>query len=331
MRTSLGIDVVAQQVYLAMVAEPRADVQKLAEQLDESTAAVEQALAQLARLSLIAPGDGATGWLPVDPEVGLAAMLARQQAELAQRQQQFEDSRLAVAQLLASQGRRPQGQVPGVEWLSGEAALWERVAELAEGCEEEVLTLGPTERLTDSVLRAARTLDETVLRRGARSRSVLLESARNDSSAMPYLRWKMDALGGVRTLPSLPVWMILIDRRHVVVPVSSFRSVMGGLVCTADSMVNTFAALFATLWKEALPLTEARPRTGGHLSLQEQHILRLWAQGLTDASAARQMDVSLRTVRRLSDKLTDRFGAHSRFQLGAMAIAEGSIRAEDMI
>ncbi|MDH6122685.1 helix-turn-helix domain-containing protein [Kitasatospora sp. GAS204B] len=331
MRTSLGIDSVAQQVYLAMVAEPRADVHKLAERLDRRPESVEEALGQLAGLDLIAPGDGATGWLPVEPEVGLPAMLARQQAELAQRQQQFEDSRLAVAQLLATHGRRTQGQVPGVEWVSGEAALWRRVAELAEDCRQEVLTLGPTERLTDSVLEAARALDETVLRRGVRSRAVLLESTRNDNSAMPYLRWKTDTLGGVRTLPSLPVWMILIDRQHLVVPVSTFRSVLGGLVCTAESMVNAFAALFATHWREAIALTEARPRTGGHLSLQEQHILRLWAQGLTDASAARQMDVSLRTVRRLSDRLTDRFGAHSRFQLGAMAIAEGSIRAEDMI
>ncbi|WP_406278231.1 LuxR C-terminal-related transcriptional regulator [Embleya sp. NBC_00896] len=325
------MDSVAQGVYLTMVAQPHADVQKLAEQLEESDTAISRALEQLSRLSLVAPGGGATGWMPIEPEVGLAAMLARQQADLARHQLQVEDSRLEVAQLLATHGRRTQGQVPGVEWLSGEAAVWERVAELADGCREEALSLGPTERLTETVIEAGRPVDESVLRHGARSRSILLESARNDNAAMPYLRWKMDSVGGVRTLPSLPVWMILIDRRHVVIPVSSFRSVMGGLVCTAESIINAFVALFAKLWKEALPLTGARPRTAGNLSLQEQHILRLWAQGLTDASAARQMDVSLRTVRRLSEKLTDRFGAHSRFQLGAMAIAEGSIRPEDMI
>lgn len=331
LRTSLGIDSVAQSVYLTMVAQPQASVQKLAEQLDESDIAVSRALERLSHLSLVAPGDGATGWMPVEPEVGLTAVLARQQAELARHQLQVEDSRLKVAQLLATHGRRAPGQVPGVEWLTGEAAVWERVAELAEGCEEEALFLGPTERLTEAVIEASRPVDEVLLRRGAQSRSILLESARNDTAAMPYLRWKMNSVGGVRTLPSLPVWMILIDRRHAVVPVSNFRSVMGGLVCTAESITNAFEALFAKLWEEALPLTEARPRHHGRLSLQEQHILRLWAKGLTDASAARQMDVSLRTVRRLSEKLTERFGAHSRFQLGAMAIAEGGIRAEDLI
>ncbi|MHA6757550.1 LuxR C-terminal-related transcriptional regulator [Streptacidiphilus sp. PAMC 29251] len=316
MLTTLGIDSVAESVYLAMVAQPHAEIPKLAEQLDESDMVIGRALERLSRLSLLVPGDGSTGWLPVEPEVGFASLLARQQADLAQHQLQVEESRLEVAQALATHGRRPQGQVPGVEWLSGEAAVWQRVADLADGCQEETLSLGPTERLTESVIEASRPVDETVLRRGARSRSILLESARNDNSAMPYLRWKMESVGGVRMLPSLPVWMILIDRQYVVVPVANGRAVMGGLVCTAESIISAFAALFAKLWREALPLTEARPRTRGLLSLQEKHILRLWAQGLTDASAARQMDVSLRTVRRLSDKLTDRFGAHSRFQLG---------------
>ncbi|MDI5970655.1 helix-turn-helix transcriptional regulator [Streptomyces sp. SL13] len=331
MPTTLELDSVAKSVYLAMVAQPHADVRKLAEQLDESDGSVNRALEQLSELSLVAPGDAATGWMPVEPEVGLTAMLARQQADLARRQLQFEDSRLEVARLLAAHGSRPQGHVPGVEWLSGESAVWKRVAELADGCEEETLSLGPTERLSQTVIDASRPVDESLLLRGIRSRSILLDSARSDPSAMDYLRWKTDSVGGVRTLPSLPVWMILIDRRHVVVPVSNFRSVMGGLVCTTESIVNAFAELFAKLWKEATPLTDARPRTHGRLSLQEQHILRLWARGLTDASAARQMDVSLRTVRRLSEKLTERFGAHSRFQLGAMAIAQGSILADDMI
>ncbi len=330
MPTSLGLDAVAKNVYLAMVDQPQADVPKLAACLAESDRAVREALERLSRLSLVAPGDAASGWRPVDPEVGLTAMLARQQADLAHRQLQFEDTRLEVARLLAEHNGRAPGRVPGVDWLSGERAVWARITELAGRCEGELLTLGPAERLSAEQIGCARTVDETLLERGARSRSILLDSARSDPAALEYLRWKTDELGGVRTLPTLPVWMVLADGQ-VVIPVSTFRSVAGGLVCTAESIVNAFAELFAKLWKEAAPLTQARPRTRGRLSLQEQHILRLWAKGLTDASAARQMDVSLRTVRRLSERLTERFGAHSRFQLGVMAVAEGSLRAEDLM
>jgi DNA-binding CsgD family transcriptional regulator len=327
----LGIDSVAQNVYLAMVSEPYADATKLAERLDIADAAVHEALLLLERLSLIVPGDRASGYAPVDPEVGLSAILARRHAELAKRQEEYEGCRLEVASLLAACGRREEGRIPGVEWISGEDQVWQRVEELAEVCERELACLGPTERPSGSVLEALRSVDETVTRRGGRIRSLLLESVRNDASAMPYLRGMMGRPDSARTLPSLPVWMIMADRRHLVLPMASDRVLLGALVCRAEPIVNAFAALFAKLWKEASPLAEARARTGGRLSQQEWHILRLWAQGMTDASAARHMDVSLRTVRRLSDRLTERFGAQSRFQLGAMAVAAGSIRSEDML
>lgn len=327
----LGMDSVAQNVYLTMVSEPYADTTKLAERLGITEAAVLGALALLEQLCLVVPGERASGYTPVEPEVGLSAMLARQHTELARRQEEYEGCRLEVAQLLAACGRPEEGRIPGVEWCSGQDAVWRRVAELAEVCERELVCLGPAERPTLAVLEALSAADETVARRGGQMRALLLESVRNDAAAMPYLRGMMGRPDTARTLPSLPVWMIMADRRHLVLPVTSGRVVVGALLCGAEPLVNAFAALFVKLWKEAAPLAEARARTGGRLSLQERHILRLWAQGMTDASAARHMDVSLRTVRRLSDRLTERFGAQSRFQLGAMAVAAGSIRPEDMI
>ncbi|MDO0928847.1 helix-turn-helix domain-containing protein [Streptomyces sp. TG1A-8] len=331
MGTSLGIDSVARSVYLAMVDRPGAGVAELAEQLGETEDWVRDGLERLSALLLVVPADGATGWRPVDPEVGLAAMLARQQAELARHRLQVEDSRLEVTRLLSEHGRGSRSGVPGVEWLAGPDAVWRRVADLAESCAQEWLTVGPTERLGTPAVEAGRPVDEILHRRGTPTRTIVLESVRNDPGTMGRLRWRGEHAGAVRTLPSLPVWMILSDRTHAVVPVTGAASVIGAMVCGVESVTEAFAALFARLWKEAQPLTDARPRTRGSLSLQEQHVLRLWAQGLTDAAAARRMDVSLRTVRRLSEKLTDRFGAQSRFQLGALAIAQGGIRVEDMV
>ncbi|WP_299541543.1 helix-turn-helix domain-containing protein [uncultured Streptomyces sp.] len=326
MRTPLDIDSVSRSVYLAMVDLPGAGITELAQQLKEAEETVRQGLERLSALLLVVPGDTATGWRPVDLELGLAAILARQQAELARHRLQVEDSRLEVTRLLTEHGR---GSMPGVEWLAGADAVWRRVAELAEGCEQEWLTVGPTERLAVAA-RSARPVEDILRRRGTAARTIVLESVRNDPEAMDRVRGSGDSIGSIRTLPSLPAWMILCDRTHAVVPVAGAQSVVGAMVCCVDSVTEAFAALFARLWKEALPLTEARPRTRGGLSLQEQHVLRLWAQGLTDAAAARRMDVSLRTVRRLSEKLTDRFGAQSRFQLGALAIAQGGILVEDV-
>jgi DNA-binding NarL/FixJ family response regulator len=114
------------------------------------------------------------------------------------------------------------------------------------------------------------------------------------------------------------------------VSVSNISGIPAALVVNCEAVIGSFVMLFGKLWTEAEPLSESRPRRRGKVSLQEKHILKLWAQGHTDVSAAHRMDVSLRTVRRLSDRLTERLGAHSRFQLGARAIAQKLIDPADV-
>src|SRR5258708_4672604 len=166
-----------------------------------------------------------------------------------------------------------------------------------------------------------RTIDKGLLERGIRSRSIVLDAVRNDRPTVSYLRREAEIGGEVRTLPTLPARVRVFDRRRALVPVSNLTGITGALVVSCDAIVEAFVMLFTMLWADAEPLADHRQRQPGALSPQEAHILRLWAQGYTDASAARRMQVSLRTVRRLSDQLTERLGAHSRFQLGAAAMA----------
>ncbi|MGW2715659.1 helix-turn-helix domain-containing protein, partial [Streptomyces sp. NPDC001356] len=159
MRTSLGIDSVARSVYIAMADRPGAKVSELAEHLGETEETVREGLERLSALLLVVPGDSASGWRPVDPEVGLAAMLARQQDELARHRLQVEGSRLEVTRLLSERGRRG-ASVPDVEWLAGADAVWRHVTSLAEECADEWLTVGPAERLDAAALEAGRPVDE---------------------------------------------------------------------------------------------------------------------------------------------------------------------------
>lgn len=160
----LGIDSVAQYVYLAMVSEPCSDAAKPAERLDVSEDAAREVLVLLERLSLIVPGNRASGYPPVEPEVGLSAMPARQCAELALRQEEHEGCRPEAAKLPAAGGLREEDRIPGVDWISGEDPVPRRVDELAGVCEHELACLGPTEHPGGSVigpLRSATNLDGT--------------------------------------------------------------------------------------------------------------------------------------------------------------------------
>jgi DNA-binding CsgD family transcriptional regulator len=60
------------------------------------------------------------------------------------------------------------------------------------------------------------------------------------------------------------------------------------------------------------------------LSLREQHLVALLSAGHTDASAARHLKISQRSVSTLIRSLMDRLGVENRFQLG---LALGSLGA----
>lgn len=321
-RQGFELDTTAESVYQNVVENPNVSTEKLAELMALSEVTVQFALEHLARLELITRVAGCDGWTAIEPEVGLAALLARQQAELARHQQQVEDSRLTVARLLASCGQRSAQDAAGVEWVIGGSAVRARTARLAADCREEYLSFRLAGQPSTRALDSARTIDEDILARGVPSRSIVLDSVRNDKPTMAYLRWEIGAGADVRTLPTLPARVRIFDRRHAVVSVSNLTGMAGALTVGCDAVVDSFVTLFSKLWAEAEPLGDCRPRRGDNLSSQEVHILKLWAQGHTDASAARRMEVSLRTVRRLSDRLAERLGTRSRFQLGAVAIAK---------
>lgn len=82
------------------------------------------------------------------------------------------------------------------------------------------------------------------------------------------------------------------------------------------------------------PVTGPRPaaprREPSPPSPRERKLLRLWARGYTDQRAARELEVSLRTVRRMSASLMERFGVHSRFQVGGLAHQRGWISLDDL-
>ncbi|MFJ6687006.1 helix-turn-helix domain-containing protein [Streptomyces werraensis] len=88
-------------------------------------------------------------------------------------------------------------------------------------------------------------------------------------------------------------------------------------------MITALVALFEQTWEQAVPLGVQRPVAPEGPTAQEQVLLKLLAGGSTDEVAARQLGVSLRTVRRIMAELMNRLGARSRFEAGLLAAHSG--------
>ncbi|WP_030206861.1 LuxR C-terminal-related transcriptional regulator [Streptomyces sp. NRRL S-87] len=328
MLSTLGLETDAELVYRAMLRLPRAGVPALAGECALSEDDVRAALDQLSTLALVRPSHTGDGSLrAVSPEVGMELLMVRQQAEIAAQQQRLEQSRAAAAQLIAEYADlRPATAHPGVEQLLGLDEIRDRLARLTREVREEVVSLSPGGAQTPENLAAARPLDEELLGRGVRMRTIYLASVRNDRPTVEYADWLASRGGQVRTLTTLPTRMIIVDRATAVIPVSSDDTAAGAVVLTGQGTLSALTALFEGLWSAAEPLGSepaSAPPEEEALTPQLATVLRFLADGHTDDAIAKRLGVSSRTARRLATELMDRLGARSRFEAGARAVQRG--------
>ncbi len=186
-----------------------------------------------------------------------------------------------------------------------------------------MLSFAPGGPQPAQVMEASRALDEETLSRGVRMRTVYLDSVRNDALTVQYAQWLNELGGTVRTVPALPLRMIIADNVTAVVPLDPEDPRKGAVVLRSPGVIAALRALFEQVWEQAKPLGEAPQRNAHGLTEQERQLLRLLAGGLTDERAAQRLGVSLRTIRRMMADLMTRTDSRSRFQAGIKVASLG--------
>ncbi|CAM5426726.1 LuxR C-terminal-related transcriptional regulator [Streptomyces abikoensis] len=191
------------------------------------------------------------------------------------------------------------------------------------------MTFAPDGAHTRESIAAARPLNQQLLDRGVRIRTLYLGSVRNSPETVEYVDWLTERGGQVRTVPALPIRMIISDRSSAVLPVSGDDPSEGALLLTGHGTLTALCALFESAWASAQPLGRAKSRDERGLTGQESTVLRLLAAGHTDEAIAKRLGVSSRTARRIATDLMERLGAHSRFEAGVKAVRRGWRPAQD--
>jgi DNA-binding CsgD family transcriptional regulator/sugar-specific transcriptional regulator TrmB len=317
-----GVDRQVESVYLALLEHPAAGVRDIAHMLDIREDDVHDALDKLADLSLVGPQRDGQGTIHlISPDVALSYLVAREKARLLQRQHQVENSRAAIATLIAklSAERAPAPATAALAQVFGLDAIRAKLAELAYNTERQVLSLMPDGPQTVENLEASKPLDEMLLGRDVEILTIYLDSVRNDPQNRGYVRWLVDLGGQVRTTAVLPLRLVVFDRCIAVVPINPGRSETGAAIVEGNGPVAAMCALFDQLWATSEPYPHAEAHSMGTdtpLSGQELAVVRLLAKGDTDTAIGRRLGVSVRTAGRLVSDIMARVDAKSRFQAG---------------
>jgi DNA-binding CsgD family transcriptional regulator/sugar-specific transcriptional regulator TrmB len=334
MLDALGLDDTCANVYRTLLAQPQAGLEELRRLLAVSEEELRAALDKLSELALIRPSlDAPQAFRAVDPELGIQALIARQQERLAAEQQRVERLRVAAAQLAADfAASRPRKAMADVERLDGIEEIRDRIQVLVRAVRNEVMTFAPGGAQSPASMEAAKPQDQELLGRGVRMRTLYLGSVRNSPATVAYAKWLSGLGGEVRTAPSLPIRLMIMDRNVAIVPADGENSAAGALVLTGNGTLTALCALFDSIWESGVPLgTVSRDRDRDHrgLTAQETETLRMLGQGLTDEAVAKRLGVSPRTARRIAADLMELLGARSRFQAGTRAVAKGWLTGDE--
>ncbi|MFE4261960.1 DNA-binding response regulator [Streptomyces sp. NPDC056883] len=152
------------------------------------------------------------------------------------------------------------------------------------------------------------------------SRKLLSPVALADEEARAHLQMVQSKGTSVRISSSpMPHETILIDRRVMILAGRHTPTGREYTVTTSRTLVDGVHSLFQAIWDTATDLNAYLRGNGPHLDTDGRVILQSLASGITDASAAKQLGISLRTYRRRVADLMAKLEADSRFQAGLRA------------
>ena len=327
MLEALGLSKTAEMLYRALLGNgPTVDT-RLAELVDSELDAVRAALEELVAADLVHCISGEPAcWLAGSPEVALTSLVVQQQEVLLERQRELERAQSTVSELIRlSRSRAPGGGGEVVEVTSDAEATRRRCRHFERTTERSVMAL---EKLSTSGIEdpdpepaALAMLDRGIEVQSVYERAVLLVPGRFDT---------LRRLAGVgeqaRTLPTLPLQMVVYDRAHAMVRLDDDDVTSSALFVHHSGLLSGLLCLFDLLWERAVPIPpepdvaieEKSPET-------DDVLLSLLAAGFKDESIARHLHISPSTVTRRMARLMELTGTSTRFQLGMQAVRRGWI------
>jgi DNA-binding CsgD family transcriptional regulator len=231
-------------------------------------------------------------------------------------------ARLRLVRTGPQEAREPLPLGDDLRHLPSRAATRDRLAELVRIARHEHLAINTEPRFDTESSRSAAPMDRTLISHGVRVRVLGVQP--------PDRRWlsapaeKPDVpRPEYREAPSVPMKLIVVDRKVALFPVAPADFSRGYLEVAQPPVVSALVALFERHWETAQPPQE---HTLYDIALEprERSLVELLARGHTDASAARELRISARSVSYILRGLMDRLGVDNRFQLG---LALGAMRS----
>jgi DNA-binding CsgD family transcriptional regulator len=323
----IGISPEAAEIYRYFLRNPEHGASGVRRALDMDPGTVETAVETLGELSLLDLTDRHRV-VATDPKIGIERLIEGRLGELNLEIRRVLAARDAIPSFVTDQ-RHGENSPPSleIERVVGLDQVRHRLDDLAFFSYRETLCLHPDGPLSPDAIEMARMLDGRALRRGLTVKAVYHPEALDEPLMAAYLRDLAKSGGQVRITPDPMDRMVVFDRDVAVVAMDPKESAKGALFVRESGLVSQLVSYFDRVWDAATDINDfTDPDTGEpHLSSMEKRVLVALATSDKDETAARDIQVSVRTYRRYVADLMARLGVVTRFQAAVRAKEKGWI------
>jgi sugar-specific transcriptional regulator TrmB/DNA-binding CsgD family transcriptional regulator len=312
----LGLNDDEIKVYQHLLRTGPSSVTELDEAVPDRERSIDATLSGLVQAGLARrSGSDHSRYLPVPPDAGLEAMTLRRESELKQ-------ARIEVLNAYDEFRRTVHNESTAhlIEVVTG-SAIVERIHQIKSGVQREILAIdsppyyigGPNQEEIDH------------LRRGVSYRVVYSpESVEVPGYLTENILPCVEAGEQARVLPDVPAKLTIIDGAIAFVSMSARDTDVNRslLIIRPSSLLTALVGMFELCWRNALPLHASVGTEDDRLEPIERRLLALLATGAADDTIARTLGISRRTFFRYLERLMNRTGASTRFQLALHAARE---------
>ncbi|MEU4604714.1 helix-turn-helix domain-containing protein [Kribbella sp. NPDC023972] len=312
----LGLNDDEIKVYQHLLRTGPASITELDEAVPDRDASIDTTLGGLVQAGLARrSGSDHSRFLPVPPDAGLEAMTLRRESELKQ-------ARIEVLNAYDEFRRTVHNESTThlIEVVTG-TAIVERIRQIKGGAQREILAIdsppyyigGPNQEEIEH------------LKRGVSYRVVYSpESVEVPGYLTENILPCVEAGEQARVLPDVPAKLTIIDGSIAFVSMSVRDTDVNRslLIIRPSSLLTALIGMFELCWRNALPLHASVGTEDDRLEPIERRLLALLATGAADDTIARTLGISRRTFFRYLERLMNRTGASTRFQLALHAARE---------
>ena len=311
MLAALGIDEMEERAYCTLLSRGLATTEDVAHLLALSPRKAQQLLDSIESKGLASHSpERPRRYIAASPELAIEALASQRVADI-------ERARAAIPvlkkQVISTANTQESEQL--VELITSRAALGKIVVQMLQTVQSEIVGFqrAPTLQIQGFPYEMPPDL---------RIRTISDAGYLALPGALNSLRLDIEKGEEARVSPTLPVKMLIVDRRIGLVPLNVEDQGGPVMLVRSSSLLDSLYALFELTWERSTPIVFTRSgklkagEPDSLLSDAAEQVIPLLAAGLNDKAIAYEAGMSTTTLNRRIGELMKSFNTRTRFQLG---------------